>query len=111
MPDNLDFKPRSKNPTLNPSGTFDGIPLGSIKMSDEVTARAERAGEVLGFRAQLSHSTLPQRVGRRRTAVPSKSIFLKGPEDLIDWFIQYTDAGEFRSYWEALADLKNRAGL
>lgn len=87
-----------------------GIPKGAIAVSPDAEARADRAGEAHGFHSRREFPTQPEVRGRRKAAVPSKSLFIKGPEPLIDWFIQYADAGEFRSYWEALADLKKRAG-
>jgi hypothetical protein len=110
----LGFKRRdpAEIPTI-PVST--GIPKGAIKLDDAQAERAGRAGEALGFRSREPASTpldkSPPSGRRQKGAIPSKSVFIKGPESLIDWFITYTDSGEFRSYWEALADLRQKAGL
>ena len=87
----------------------EGIPTGAIKLNEAQAERAGRAGEALGFRSR-EPSTGSIQGRRRKISPPSKSLFIKGPEPLIEWFINYADRGEFRSYWEALADLKKRAG-
>ena len=87
-----------------------GIPKGAITVSPDAEARADRAGEALGFHSRREYPIEPEVRGRRKSAVPSKSLFIKGPEPLIDWFIRYADEGKFRSYWEALAELRKRAG-
>jgi hypothetical protein len=110
----LGFKRR--DPADNPiTPVSEGIPKGAIKLDEAQAERAGRAGEALGFRsrepAPISLDKSPPSGRRQKGAVPSKSVFIKGPEPLIDWFITYTDSGEFRSYWEALADLRQKAGL
>ena len=103
----LGFKRRQSGDSQPPIS--EGIPTGAIKLNDQQAERAGRAGEALGFRSREPSTILPQ--GRRRkVSTPSKSLFIKGPEPLIDWFVNYADQGNFRSYWEALADLRKRAG-
>jgi hypothetical protein len=92
-----------------PQADLSGIPTGAIKLDERQAERAGRAGEALGFRSR-EPSTSPMLGRRRKVATPMKSLFIKGPAETVDWFISYADAGEFRSYWEALEDLRRRAG-
>jgi hypothetical protein len=110
----LGFKRR--DPTASATTPInEGIPKGAIRLDSDQAERAGRAGEALGFRsrepASAQLNTSPPAGRRQKAAVPSKSVFIKGPEPLIDWFISYADSGEFRSYWEALADIRKKAGL
>lgn len=105
------FGKRSTKPTNEAEQDLTGIPKGPIKLSDEATAKAERAGEELGFRNQLEPVSPHRSSGRRIVATPSKSIFIKGPERTIDWFVDFTNDQGFRSYWQAIEELKKRAGL
>ena len=110
MSGDFGFGKRHNKSTETAADDLSGIPKGPIRLSDETTAAAERAGEGLGFRSQLE-TKVPKSTGRRIVAKPSKSIFIKGPEDTIDWFVEFTNQHNFRSYWEAIEELKKRSGL
>lgn len=43
---------------------------------------------------------------RRRPAQPQASVFIKGPQDTLDWFVEYTNQRGHRSYWEALEEFR-----
>ena len=105
------FGKRSARPTDSSENDLSGIPKGPIRLSEETTAQAERAGDGLGFRGQLEPAAPQKSTGRRIIATPSKSIFIKGPERTIDWFVEFTNQHDFRSYWEAIEELKKRSGL
>ncbi len=108
MTGDLGFKRRPLAETKRPTD-LSGIPKGAIKLNELQAERAGRAGEALGFRSREPQAE-PQQGRRRKIASPMKSLFIKGPTDTVDWFINYADAGSFRSYWEALEDLRRRAG-
>ncbi|EZP56486.1 hypothetical protein BW41_00632 [Sphingomonas sp. RIT328] len=44
---------------------------------------------------------------RTRVAQPTASVFVKGPEELIEWFIAYTDAQGHQAYWKSIEDLRD----
>jgi hypothetical protein len=109
MTDALGFKRRQPE---DASGATDlsGIPKGAIKLDVAQADRAGRAGEALGFRSR-EPSSEPPTTQRRRPATPMKSILIKGPVETVDWFVRFTNDGDFRSYWEALENLRSRAAL
>lgn len=43
---------------------------------------------------------------RRRPAQPQGSVFIKGPQDTLDWFIDYTNRRGHRSYWQTLEEFR-----
>jgi len=72
---------------------------------------AIRRGDALGFVDRGAPgggveetSGAPRR--RRRSAQPQISVFIKGPKDTLEWFIEYTNQRGHRSYWEALEELR-----
>lgn len=78
-----------------------GLPRSLPPLKREEEARAVAVGETLGFvdRGQG---------GRRRKppAVPSMNLYVKGPQDVIQWFIDYTDAQGHSAYWKSIKDFK-----
>ena len=90
---------------------FDRKPL-SIDREREKDA-VER-GEKIGFvdrgegRAQPNPELQP--VSRRRKApAPTGTVFIKGPKDVVDWFIQFSVESGHRSYWETIAKFREMA--
>jgi hypothetical protein len=63
--------------------------------------KAVARGEALGFIDRGSGKTR-----RRPPPPPAASLYIKGPEEVIDWFIRYTESRGHRAYWQSLADLK-----
>jgi hypothetical protein len=43
---------------------------------------------------------------RRRSTQPQVSVFIKGPKNILDWFINYTNERGHRSYWETLEEFR-----
>jgi chromosome partitioning protein len=43
---------------------------------------------------------------RRRSAQPQVSVFIKGPKDALDWFVEYSNQCGHRSYWETLEEFR-----
>ncbi|MBY0307042.1 MAG: hypothetical protein K2W86_18075 [Sphingomonas sp.] len=90
------------------------LPRGPVPLDADREADALRRGEGLGFVNREPSSDTEANVGpdgpvrRRRGAVPTKSIFIKGPKPIIDWFIEFSNRGGYDAYWEALRALKER---
>ena len=89
------------------------LPRGPVAVDPVLEAKALRRGEDLGFvnrEPGVVESVAFETEGpvrRRRGAVPSKSVFIKGPTPIIDWFIEFSNAGGHDAYWKALEVLKN----
>lgn len=45
-------------------------------------------------------------VRRRRQPAPQSTVYIKGPKDTLDWFIEYTNERGHRSYWQTLAEFR-----
>lgn len=103
-----------KKPALAGKGDFSDIPKGPLTVSPDKEKQILDASEEQGFKSRepsAEPGDSEQGVRRAKAAVKSRSIFIKGPEELIDWFISYTNDGDHSSYWKALQDLKDRAGV
>jgi hypothetical protein len=92
---------------------FDRLPRGPIPVDAARETEAMRRAEDLGFvnrePSPVSASTAVDDgpVRRRRGTVPTKSVFIKGPKPIIDWFIEFSNEGGYDAYWEALRALKD----
>jgi len=92
-----------KPPADKPAGTIDlgGLPSSLPPLKREDEARAVAVGENLGFVDR------GQGVRRRKpAAVPSVNLYVKGPQDVIQWFIDYTDEQGHSAYWKSIEDFK-----
>jgi len=108
-----DYFKTVKKPAPAGQGDFSGIPKGPLTVSPDKEKEILAASEEQGFKSREPISEATQGdtgVRRTKAAIKSKSVFIKGPEEVIDWFIGYTNEGDYKSYWEALEDLKKRAG-
>ena len=92
-----------------------GFTRDPVEVSPEKEAAAVARGDAIGFvdRSQSDHASQQslqslqgRGVRRRKDAVPSKSLYIKGPEALLDWFIELTNERGYRSYWQALEEFK-----
>ena len=92
---------------------FDRLPRGPIPVDAAREAEAMRRAEDLGFvnrEPSLDATSITVDDGpvrRRRGTVPTKSVFIKGPKPIIDWFIEFANDGGYDAYWEALRALKD----
>lgn len=107
-----------KRPVKPTNDTLDlsGITRAPLPLDPEREAAAIARGTALGFvdRAEPDGTTRESGVGegtvrRRRQAVPQASLFIKGPKETLDWFIDFTNQRGHRSYWQALAELRELA--
>jgi len=94
---------------------FSGIARTPVTLDPEREEAAIRRGDALGYvdrgtTINASTQSSSDAVGprrRRRTAQPQISVFIKGPKDTLEWFIEYTNQRSHRSYWEALEELRS----
>lgn len=94
---------------------FSGIARMPVTLDPAREEAAIRRGDALGFvdRGAASGAPIedagdmggPRR--RRRSAQPQVSVFIKGPKDTLEWFIEYTNQRGHRSYWEALEEFRS----
>lgn len=88
---------------------FTGIARTPVTLDPLREEAAIRRGDALGFVDRgstgepVAQST-PKR--RRRATQPQGSVFIKGPQDTLDWFIDYTNQRGHRSYWQTLEELR-----
>lgn len=45
-------------------------------------------------------------VRRRRQAAPQSSLYIKGPKETLDWFVEFTNQRGHRSYWQTIAEFR-----
>lgn len=102
--DRLDFSGLARTPvTLDPAREEAAIRRGDAlgfvdrgaSAQDRPEAATESPGDTSGTRR------------RRRSTQPQVSVFIKGPKDTLDWFIEYTNQRGHRSYWEALEEFRS----
>lgn len=94
---------------------FSGIARTPVTLDPEREEAAIRRGHALGYVDRSATSDNPsQNSGeeggprrRRRSAQPQISVFIKGPKDTLEWFIEYTNQRGHRSYWEALEEFRS----
>lgn len=98
-----------KPDTLDLSGiTRDPLPLDPEREEAAMTR-----GAALGYvdRAAADSSDMETGAGgspvrRRRQAAPQASLYIKGPKETLDWFIDYTNGRGHRSYWQTIAEFR-----
>jgi hypothetical protein len=94
--DRLDFSGLARTPeTLDPTREETAIRRGAALGFVDRSAAADGSPDAAGARR------------RRRSAQPQISVFIKGPKDTLEWFIDYTNQRGHRSYWEALEEFRS----
>lgn len=89
-----------------------GIVRAPVPLDPVREEAAIRRGDALGFVDRGASTATPdgaEETGprrRRRSAQPQVSVFIKGPKDTLDWFVEYTNQRGHRSYWETLEELR-----
>jgi hypothetical protein len=88
-----------------------GIARKPLSVDPALEEAAIRRGNALGFvdrgegaASDEAMEDLPRR--RRRATQPQSSVFIKGPKDTLDWFVEYTNQQGHRSYWQALEEFR-----
>jgi hypothetical protein len=86
-----------------------GIVRAPVPLDPKREEAAIQRGDALGFVDRGMPAESPEDAGprrRRRSAQPQVSVFIKGPKDTLDWFVEYTNQRGHRSYWETLEELR-----
>ena len=104
-------KPDETEPGEGERLDFSGIARTPVDLDPAREEAAIRRGDALGFvdRGASSEILPDQSSGarrRRRSAQPQISVYIKGPKDTLEWFIEYTNQQGHRSYWEALEEFR-----
>jgi len=91
---------------------FSGIARTPVSLDPVREEAAIRRGDALGFVDRGTSLEAPQDAvsgarRRRRSVQPQISVFIKGPKDTLEWFIEYTNQRGHRSYWEALEEFRS----
>ena len=95
-------KKPAKPDTLDLSGiTRTPLPLDPVR-EEAAVAR----GTALGFVDRAVADGAGDTVRRRRQATPQASLYIKGPKETLDWFIDFTNQRGHRSYWQAIAEFR-----
>lgn len=106
-------KQRGGRTAPDPQG--DAIDLSGIKRTPlpndpEREAAAIERGAAMGFVDRGEREPQPQADAgprrRRQSAPPQSSVYVKGPKDTIDWFVEYTNQRGHRSYWQTIAEFR-----
>lgn len=73
---------------------------------------AMRRGAALGFVDRGDEGggqgTTPAR--RTRPKIPQSSLYIKGPTELLDWFVELSNERGHKAYWQTLAELRDLLG-
>jgi hypothetical protein len=98
-------KPANEERKLDLSGIHMTAPVPPVEKEKKAVAK----GEQLGFSSrEPDRPTRGQgRVERKRQQTPMRSIYIKGPESVLDRFIAYTNQLGVDAYWQALEKLLN----
>lgn len=85
-----------------------GITRTAVPVDPAREAAAIERGAALGFvdRSERGAGEGETVVRRRRQTAPQGSVYIKGPQDTLDWFIEYTNAQGHRSYWQTLEEFR-----
>lgn len=86
-----------------------GLPTGPIALDPIRERDAVQRGEALGFTDRGQGEAPLQAGGGRRKRPPpppTRPIFIRAPEELADWFEQYTEQRGHRAFWQSIADFR-----
>lgn len=84
---------------------FSGIRRAPVLVDPAREKAAIQRGDALGF---VDRGVASEENGRRRrrSAEPQVNVFIKGPKDTLEWFIEYTNQRGHRSYWQTLEEFR-----
>ncbi|AXB80636.1 hypothetical protein [Novosphingobium sp. P6W] len=83
---------------------FTGIERRPMAVDPALEEAAIRRGDALGFVDRGAGETNRR---RRRSTQPQTSVFVKGPQDTLDWFVEYTNQRGHRSYWQTIEEFRS----
>jgi hypothetical protein len=84
---------------------FSGIRRAPVAVDIAREEAAIQRGDALGFVDRGAASEEGAR-RRRRSTQPQINVFIKGPKDTLEWFIEYTNQRGHRSYWQTLEEFR-----
>jgi hypothetical protein len=103
-----------------------GLDLPAPIVTAEQEAAVVAKGDALGFGSReakltsdVAHSGIARSQAqapivrspvRVRRAIPTKSVLVKGPQQVLDRFVLYTNESGANAYWEALDQLLKSSG-
>jgi hypothetical protein len=99
-----------------------GLDMPPPAVTTEQEAAAVARGDALGFGSReglapesaryvsLPEPARPLGPARQRRAIPTKSVLVKGPKEVMDRFITYTNESGAGAYWEAIDGLLKAKG-
>lgn len=99
-------EPDSQTSTPNEQSLdFSGIRRTPVTVDPAREKAAIQRGDALGF---VDRDTGGEQNGRRRrrSTQPQINVFIKGPQDTLEWFIDYTNQRGHRSYWQTLEEFR-----
>jgi hypothetical protein len=79
------------------------LPKGLPPLNAEAEQEAIRRGEALGFTDRGQGGPGKRRRGK---SAETATVYLKGPVEVIHWFIRYTEEKEHSAYWRSIEDFK-----
>jgi hypothetical protein len=85
-----------------------GITRAALPLDPTREEAAMARGAALGFveRGEAEPATGAGAVRRRRQATPQASLYIKGPKETLDWFIEFTNERGHRSYWQTISEFR-----
>lgn len=84
-----------------------GITRAPVQVDPAREAAAIERGAALGFVDREDRGAGEEAgVRRRRQSAPQGSVYIKGPRETLDWFVEYTNRRGHRSYWQTLEELR-----
>jgi hypothetical protein len=86
-----------------------GLSKAPLRVDPVKEEEAVARGAAMGFvdRAQGESEGVPVRPSRRRReTVAQGNLFIKGPQETLDWFVDFTNQRGHRAYWQALEELR-----
>jgi hypothetical protein len=104
------FGKKPTTPTKPADETLDltGITRAPLPLDPAREEAAMARGAALGFveRGETESVTGEGGVRRRRQTTPQASLYIKGPKETLDWFIEFTNERGHRSYWQTIAEFR-----
>ena len=80
-----------------------GMPKGPIVNDPMREREAMDRAERVGFTDRGQGRGV---LRRKRVAQPTATVYVKGPEELIEWFIAYTEEKGHLAYWKSIEDFR-----
>lgn len=85
---------------------FSGIARTPVTLDPEREKAAIDRGTKLGFVDRGAGEAAETGVRRRRQPALQTTVYIKGPKETLDWFVEYTNERGHRSYWQTLAEFR-----